>query len=323
MNTMIKVGIVGVGAMGINHARVLYELSQQGIVELVGVADINYERALVVAKRFNISAYNNHRELMSRVDAAIIAVPTKVHKEITVEFIKAGIHVLIEKPIADTIENAKEIIKVAEKASVVVAIGHIERFNPAVVKLKEIIDKGLLGEVITMTARRVGPFVSRVSDVSILVDLAVHDIDVMRYLVNSNVIKVYARGRKIRGDSLAEDYGLVVLTFENNADGLVETNRLTPHKVRELIVVGTKSIAYLDYIEQKLTLYDEEWVKEAKIVKEEPLKLELLDFIEAVSRRRKPKVTALDGLYALKIAEEALRSIRVGQAVQLEHNFIH
>ncbi|MEM1525975.1 MAG: Gfo/Idh/MocA family oxidoreductase [Ignisphaera sp.] len=320
---MIKVGIVGVGAMGINHARVLYELSQQGIVELVGVADINYERALVVAKRFNISAYNNHRELMSRVDAAIIAVPTKVHKEITVEFIKAGIHVLIEKPIADTIENAKEIIKVAEKASVVVAIGHIERFNPAVVKLKEIIDKGLLGEVITMTARRVGPFVSRVSDVSILVDLAVHDIDVMRYLVNSNVIKVYARGRKIRGDSLAEDYGLVVLTFENNADGLVETNRLTPHKVRELIVVGTKSIAYLDYIEQKLTLYDEEWVKEAKIVKEEPLKLELLDFIEAVSRRRKPKVTALDGLYALKIAEEALRSIRVGQAVQLEHNFIH
>jgi len=323
VNTMIKVGIVGVGAMGINHARVLYELSQQGIVELVGVADINYERALVVAKRFNISAYNNHRELMSRVDAAIIAVPTKVHKEITVEFIKAGIHVLIEKPIADTIENAKEIIKVAEKASVVVAIGHIERFNPAVVKLKEIIDKGLLGEVITMTARRVGPFVSRVSDVSILVDLAVHDIDVMRYLVNSNVIKVYARGRKIRGDSLAEDYGLVVLTFENNADGLVETNRLTPHKVRELIVVGTKSIAYLDYIEQKLTLYDEEWVKEAKIVKEEPLKLELLDFIEAVSRRRKPKVTALDGLYALKIAEEALRSIRVGQAVQLEHNFIH
>lgn len=319
---MIKVGIVGVGAMGINHARVLYELTQQGLAELVGVADINFERALLVAKRFNTNAYKNHRELMNKVDAAIIAVPTKVHKEIAVEFIKAGIHVLIEKPIADTIENAKEIIEVAEKANVVVAVGHIERFNPAVAKLKEVIDKGFLGEVITMTARRVGPFVSRVSDVSILVDLAVHDIDVMRYLVNSRVVKVYARGRKIRGDSLAEDYGLVVLTFENSADGLVETNRLTPHKVRELIVVGTKSIAYLNYLEQKLTLYNEEWIKEAKIVKEEPLKLELLDFIESISKHRKPNVTAYDGLYALKIAEEALKSIRIGQAIQLEHVFI-
>ncbi|MEM4789496.1 MAG: Gfo/Idh/MocA family oxidoreductase [Ignisphaera sp.] len=318
MNKVIKVGVVGVGAMGFNHARVLYELSQQGLAELVGVVDINYDKALLVAKRFNTNAYSNHKELMGKVDAVTIAVPTKVHKEIAVDFIKAGIHVLIEKPIADTITNAREIVEIAEKTNVIVAVGHIERFNPAVVKLKEVIDKGLLGEVITMTARRVGPFVSRVSDVSILVDLAVHDIDVMRFLINSDVVKVYARGRKIRDNSLAEDYGLIVLTFENNTDGLVETNRLTPHKVRELIVVGTKSIAYLNYLEQKLTLYDEEWIKEAKIVKEEPLKLELLDFIEAISKHRKPRVTAYDGLYALKIAEEALRSIKVGQAIKLE-----
>jgi UDP-N-acetylglucosamine 3-dehydrogenase len=317
---VIKVGVVGVGAMGSNHARVFFELSQQGLVELVGVVDINYERALQVAKKFNTKSFRDYRELVGKVDAVSIAVPTKVHKVVALDFIEAGVHVLIEKPIADNSLDAIEIIKAAEKKNVIVAVGHIERFNPAVVKLKEVIDRGLLGEIITMSAKRVGPFAPRVSDVSVLIDLAVHDIDVMRYITSSEVVKVYARGRKIRADSLAEDYGLIVLTFNNGADGLVETNRLTPYKVRELVIVGTKGIAYLNYIDQRLTLYNDEWVREAKIVKEEPLKLELLDFIEAVSRGRKPKVTVYDGFIALKIAEEAHRSIELGQAVNVKYD---
>jgi UDP-N-acetylglucosamine 3-dehydrogenase len=317
---VIKVGVVGVGAMGSNHARVFFELSQQGLVELVGVVDINYERALQVAKKFNTKSFRDYRELVGKVDAVSIAVPTKVHKVVALDFIEAGVHVLIEKPIADNSLDAIEIIKAAEKKNVIVAVGHIERFNPAVVKLKEVIDRGLLGEIITMSAKRVGPFAPRVSDVSVLIDLAVHDIDVMRYITSSEVVKVYARGRKIRVDSLAEDYGLIVLTFNNGADGLVETNRLTPYKVRELVIVGTKGIAYLNYIDQRLTLYNDEWVREAKIVKEEPLKLELLDFIEAVSRGRKPKVTVYDGFIALKIAEEAHRSIELGQAVNVKYD---
>jgi UDP-N-acetylglucosamine 3-dehydrogenase len=317
---VIKIGVVGVGAMGVNHARVFFELSQQGLVELVGVVDINYERALQVARKFNTKGFNNHRELIGRVDAVSIAVPTKVHKSVALDFIEAGIHILVEKPIADNSLDAIEIIKAAERRNITVAVGHIERFNPAVTKLKEVVDKGLLGEIITMSAKRVGPFAPRVSDVSVLIDLAVHDVDVMRYIGSSEVNKVYARGRKIRTDSLAEDYGLIVLTFNNGADGLVETNRLTPYKVRELVVVGTKGIAYLNYIDQRLTLYDNEWVREAKIVKEEPLKLELLDFIEAVSRGTKPKVTAYDGLIALKIAEEAHRSIELGQVVSVKYD---
>lgn len=305
--------------MGVNHARVLYELSQLGLVELVGVVDVVYEKALQVAKKYNTKAFNNHKDLIGKVDAVTLAVPTRIHKDIAIDFINSGVHVLIEKPIADTSSNALEIIRCAEKMKVIVAVGHIERYNPAVVKLKEVIDRGVLGDIITMSAKRVGPFASRVSDVSVLIDLAVHDIDVMRYIVNRDVIKVYARGRKIRFDSLAEDYGLIVLTFENNVDGLVETNRLTPYKVRELVVVGTKGIAYLNYIDQRLTLYDEEWIREAKIAKEEPLKLELLDFIEAVSKSRKPRVTAYDGLAALRIAEEAHRSIEIGQAVYVKY----
>jgi len=317
---MLRVGVVGVGAMGFNHARVLYELSKQDLVELVGVADVDYSRAAKAAKEFNTIAYRDYRELIGRVDAVSIAVPTKLHKDVAVEFIKAGIHVLIEKPIADTIENALEIVKAAERNRVVVAVGHIERYNPAVAKLKELVDRGALGHVITMSARRVGPFSPRVSEVSILVDLAVHDIDVMRYMVSSPVSKVYARGRRIRSDSMAEDYGLIVLTMENGVDGLVITNRLTPYKVRDLTVVGSRGIANVDYIEQRLVIYDDEFVREARIAKEEPLKLELLDFIESVSRGRSPKVTAEDGIYALKIAEEALKSIRTGQVVEVENN---
>lgn len=316
---MIKIGVVGVGVMGTNHAKVLFELSRHGLVELAGVVDIDYEKALRIAKKFNTKAFNSHKELLGKVDAAIVAVPTKVHRDIAVDLINKGIHVLIEKPIADTYTNALEIIKVAEKMNVVVAVGHIERYNPAVVKLKEVIDNGFLGNVITMSAKRVGPFTPRVSDVSVIIDLAVHDIDVMRYLVNSNVVKVYARGRKVRDESLAEDYGLIILTFENSVDGFIETNRLSPYKVRELVAVGTKSIAYLNYIDQKLTLFSGEEVKEVEIVKEEPLKLELLDFIEAITKGGKPKVTAHDSLLALKIAEEAHKSIEIGQVVYIKY----
>jgi UDP-N-acetylglucosamine 3-dehydrogenase len=130
---VIKVGVVGVGAMGSNHARVFFELSQQGLVELVGVVDINYERALQVAKKFNTKSFRDYRELVGKVDAVSIAVPTKVHKVVALDFIEAGVHVLIEKPIADNSLDAIEIIKAAEKKNVIVAVGHIERFNPAVV----------------------------------------------------------------------------------------------------------------------------------------------------------------------------------------------
>ena len=312
---MIKVGVVGVGNMGFHHARIYSQLAESGLVELVGVADINYERALSVAKTFKTKAFKDYRELLESVDAVSIATPTETHRDVALKFISAGKHVLVEKPIASNVKEALELVKKAEEKHVVLMVGHVERYNPAVVKLREIIRSGLLGKPVTITARRVGPFNPRVAKTSIIVDLAIHDIDVINSLLDSHVLSVYARSRRVHPNSSEDDYGLITLSYENQVDAVVETNRLTPYKMRSLEVVGTKGIAILNYIDQKITIYDEEWVREAIIQREEPLKLELLNFIRVVEGTDKPIVTKKQAIYALLISEAALESSRRNKLV--------
>ena len=312
---MIKVGVVGVGNMGFHHARIYSQLAESGLVELVGVADINYERALSVAKTFKTKAFKDYRELLESVDAVSIATPTETHRDVALKFISAGKHVLVEKPIASNVKEALELVKKAEEKHVVLMVGHVERYNPAVVKLREITRNGLLGKPVTITAKRVGPFNPGVAKTSIIVDLAIHDIDVINSLLNSYVLSVYARSRRVHPSSLEDDYGLITLSYENQVDAVVETNRLTPYKMRSLEVVGTKGIAILNYIDQKITIYDEEWVREAIIQREEPLKLELLNFIRVVEGIDKPIVTNKQAIYALLISEAALESSRRNKLV--------
>ncbi|CAB50074.1 UDP-N-acetylglucosamine 3-dehydrogenase [Pyrococcus abyssi] len=314
----MRVGVVGVGKMGYHHARIYSELAKEGKVELIGVADINFERAKEVAETFKTRAFKDYRELIKEgVDAVSIAVPTSLHREVTMDFIENEVSVLVEKPIAESIESAQEIIKAAKKMNVVLMVGHVERFNPAVLKLKETIERGMLGEIVTMTAKRVGPMVTRISDVGVIIDLAVHDIDVMSFLTTSRVIEVYAKARNVKHPAKVEDYALILLSFENGANGIIETNRLTPHKTRTLNVVGTEGIAYLDYINQELTLYNEEWIYKAKINKEEPLKLEIEHFLECVKEGKKPLVGGEEGLHALKVAVKALESSKKDEVVRV------
>jgi len=155
---LIKVGVIGVGNMGFHHARIYSQLAENGLVELVGVADINYELALSVAKTFKTRAFKDYRELLELVDAVSIATPTETHKDIALEFINVGKHVLVEKPITLNVNEALELTKKAEENHVVLMVGHVERFNPAVTKLREIVRTGLLGELVTIMAKRVGPF---------------------------------------------------------------------------------------------------------------------------------------------------------------------
>ncbi|WP_042698098.1 UDP-N-acetylglucosamine 3-dehydrogenase [Thermococcus sp. PK] len=314
---MLRVGVVGVGNMGFHHARIYSELAKEGKAKLVGVADANFERAKEVAEKFGTEAFGDYRKLVKEVDAVSIAVPTSLHRQVALEFIENGVHVLVEKPIAESIESAKEIIKVAEKNNVVLMVGHVERFNPAVLKLKETIDQGMLGEIVTMNAKRVGPMVVRIADVGVIIDLAVHDIDVMSFLADSRVKEVYAKARNVKHPAKVEDYALILLGFEKDVDGVIETNRLTPHKTRTLNVVGTDGIAYLDYINQSLTLYDDKWVREAKIEKKEPLRLELEHFIECVKEGKKPLVGGKEGLHALEVAVKALESSAKDEVVKL------
>ncbi|ADT84902.1 UDP-N-acetylglucosamine 3-dehydrogenase [Thermococcus barophilus] len=312
---MLRVGVVGVGNMGRHHARVYSELAEEGKVEFIGVADANFKRAKEIAGQYKIRAFQDYRELMSKVDAVSIAVPTSLHKQIALDFIEKGINILVEKPIAESIESAQEIIKAAKANNVVLMVGHIERFNPAVLKLREILRDGALGEIVTLMAKRVGPFPPQIKDVGVIIDLAVHDIDVMSFLLGEQVKEVYAKAGSAKNPLELEDYAVMVLTFES-ATGIVETNWLTPHKVRKLSVVGTEGIAELDYINQELTLYNHEWIRKAKIQKREPLRNEIEHFVECIEKGVEPIVSGRDGLHALKVAIMALESAKEGKIIK-------
>lgn len=271
---MIKIGVIGAGVMGGHHIRNLASMN----IELVGISDIDKKRITELSNTYNTKGFLDYRELIKEdLDAAVVAVPTKLHKEVCNDLIKNGIDVLVEKPIADSIENAKEIIDNAKKFDVKLSVGHIERFNPAIQKLKELIKNDTLGKIVTMSSKRVGPYNPRIRDVGIIIDLGVHDIDIMSFLLEEKVKTVYATGGKRM--HLFEDYATILMTFGNSCTGLINTNWHTPHKVRSLTIVADKGIAEVDYIDQKLVLYDKEWEKDAKIEKKEPLSIELECFI--------------------------------------------
>jgi len=204
----------------------------------------------------------------------------------------------------------------ANDAGVRLMVGHIERYNPAVARLKEIIDSGLLGEIVSMSARRVGPHNPRIRDVGIIMDLGVHDIDTISYLYNEKAESVYA----IAGNGLQdshENHAGILMRFGKNRAGIIDVNWLTPHKVRGLTAVGTEGVAYLDYISQTVELHDGDWVRSAKVEEKEPLVNELEYFIETVGNRRE-RIFEDDGRYVLKTALAAIQSYREGRLVGVE-----
>ncbi|HNZ59863.1 MAG: putative oxidoreductase [Candidatus Methanofastidiosum methylothiophilum] len=300
---MIKIGVIGAGVMGGHHIRNLASMN----VELVGISDIDKKRISELSNTYNTKGFLDYKELINEgLDAAVVAVPTKLHKEVCDDLIENGVDVLVEKPIADSIENAKEIIDNAKKFNVKLSVGHIERFNPAIQKLKELIKNDTLGKIVTMSSKRVGPYNPRIRDVGIIIDLGVHDIDIMSFLLEEKVKTVYATGGKRM--HLFEDYATILMTFGNSCTGLINTNWHTPHKVRSLTIVADKGIAEVDYIDQKLVLYDKEWEKDAKIEKREPLSIELECFIKYLKKDIAPPVSGEEGLHALEVAISAIDS---------------
>jgi UDP-N-acetylglucosamine 3-dehydrogenase len=309
-----KVGVIGTGSMGQNHVRVYAKIQD---VDLVGIADINKERVSELAKEYKTRAYTDYEDLVDEnLDAVSIAVPTTLHRKITLEVIQRGINVVIEKPIADTVEGANEIIKCAQQNGVKLMVGHIERFNPAIMKLKELIDRGELGDIISMSAKRVGPYNPKVRDVGIIVDLGTHDIDIMSYLCGERITEIYAlAGNAIHG---CEDHAIIVLSFSHDSSGVIDINWLTPGKIRNLMVVGSKGVAEVDYIQANLRVFDREWVRDAKIEKEEPLKLELQHFIECIRKDKQPLVSGETAKYALEVALAAVESYETGKVYEIK-----
>jgi len=324
----MRVGVIGVGAMGQNHVRVLSE-----IADLAGIADPDVKVGGAVSNRFNVSYFTDHKALLKEdLDAVCVCVPTEHHERVALDAIGSGVGILVEKPLADTSEAGERIVEAAARAGVVLAVGHIERHNPAIAVVKRHLDEGQYGDLVTVTARRVSSFPGRVRDIGVVMDLGIHDIDVLRYLVGSPVEGVFALGgRKVH--ERFEDHANVLLRFHNGVHGFIEVNWLTPMKVRRLALTCLKNFVEVDYTDQSITvssstlgtldpynLYQiplEHHTQKIQVRREEPLKRELEDFLNAVKGKRKPLVTGEDALETLRVAEAATESHRKGKLVQL------
>lgn len=300
---IMKVGVVGVGNMGQNHARVY---SGMNGCELAGIADSDVVRAEKIAQTYGTKAFTDYKDLINEgIEAVSIVVPTVLHKQVASFFIKNGVDCLVEKPIAPNLEEGKELVALAKDKQRKLMIGQIERFNPVVQKAKSIIEEGVLGDILIISTRRVGPYSPRINDIGIIVDLATHDIDVARYLTGREPQKIYSKYGSIK--HFKEDHAILLLDFGGSA-ACIEVNWFTPHKVRTAVITGTKGIAYLDYIDQNLTVYNSEWKMEPKIDKEEPLRRELEHFIGCITNGKEPLVTGEEGLKTLEVALKSLQA---------------
>ncbi|WP_321430926.1 UDP-N-acetylglucosamine 3-dehydrogenase [uncultured Methanolobus sp.] len=311
---MLKVGVIGAGAMGKNHIRIYSEMPD---VELAGISDIDKDLVESLAQQYDTKAYTDYKEMLtSGLDAVSIVVPTKMHRQVATDAIESGAHVLVEKPIADTVENANAIIDKAKENDRLVMVGHIERFNPAVIKLKEIINSGLLGKIVSISTTRVGPYNPRIRDVGVILDIGVHDIDVISYLYGRDVNQVYAvAGADIHS---FEDHATIHMRYDHEFSGLVEVNWLTPHKVRKLTAVGVEGVAYLDYIDQTVELHDSDWVRKAKVENKEPLRNELEYFIDCINNGKQPNPSGTDGKHALKVSLAAISSYKEAKMIEIK-----
>lgn len=329
----MNVAVIGIGAMGKNHARVYSELSN---VNLVSVCDADSVSGKEIADKFNAKYYEDCESMLNneKIDAVSICVPTKLHKKIALSCIKRNVNILIEKPIASSVEEAEQIIEEAEKNNVKVMVGHIERFNPIVMELKKRIKNNELGKIFMVKSERFSPFPKRVVDVGVTIDLSVHDVDIMHHLLESKIKSVYCvNSQKIH--SSHEDLMTSILNFTNGAIGTTSCNWVTPKIVRELTIIGEKGMFKADYLTQELILFKNEftdkyidWEKkklnvvqgesmEIKVEKKEPLKNELESFVSYVSSGNSSPISGEAGKESLKVALKLLESSKTNEVIDL------
>lgn len=303
----VKVGIVGVGHLGSIHAKVYSKLKD---VDLTGVCDCNLERALEIGKKYHVKSYANYEDLFGKVDAASIVVPTSLHYSVAKEFLNHGIHVLIEKPITKTLQEADELIEIAKKNNLIIQVGHVERFNAAVLALEHVLKNPKFLE-----CQRLGPFHKRVEDVGVVLDLMIHDIDIVLGLIQKEVVNIEAVG--LSTISNHEDAANVRLIFENGTIADITASRVTKDVVRKIRIFQEDSYISLDYVNQELTLFKKTGKKiqkdKIKIKKTEPLNEELGSFIECVSTGKKPVVSGIEGRRALAVALAILEKIKASR----------
>ncbi len=293
---MINVAVIGVGSIGRHHARIFSGIDG---VRLVAVVDSDKDRLAEIAAKYNCSAVSNYRDIINKIDAVSIAVPTTLHHDIALDFLKNGRHVLVEKPITTTTEQADILIDEARQRGLILQVGHLERFNSGVAEISSMVIKPRFIE-----SRRLSPFLGRGIDVDVTLDLMIHDIDIILSLVDSDIVDLRATGARVFTDRI--DVANAWIEFENGCIAQTVSSRVAKNKERSLKVFQKDAFLNLDYQSQQISCYCR---KDGKIDQEvrapvimEPLKAELISFIDCIGNGSRPLVSGKEGKEALEIA---------------------
>ena len=302
----LRVGVVGVGVMGANHARVLADLAG---VSLVGIADSDAKQRALVSEALGCAGHADVEALIAGgVDAITIAAPTHLHRDLALTCIRHGVHILVEKPIASSVEEGRAIISAAERADVTLMVGHVERFNPAVEAIKNAIREE---DILSIAITRVGPFPPRMSNVGVVIDLAVHDIDLIRWFTDSDIVEVQPQ----LSNAVAEREDIALLQFRTASGVLahINTNWLTPFKARSVTVATRKKYIMGDLLTRQVTecfgfqpdgSYS---MRHLSVGHAEPLRAELQAFVSAIQLGEQPAVTGEEGVASLEIGRASCR----------------
>ncbi len=307
-NEQVPVAVIGAGHLGSRHARIYASLPQ---AKLVGVADIDEERACRVGDEYDVAAVTDYRQLIPSIRAASVAVPTVDHHSIALDLIKAGVEVLVEKPIATTEKQARELVEAAGAAGRVLAVGHTERYNPAVRAVLE-----LSGDPRFIEVHRLGAFTARSLDIDAVLDLMIHDLDIVATLLSSEVASIDAVGVPVLTERV--DIANARIRFDSGCVANLTASRISQGKVRKLRVWERERYVSVDYFNQEALCYQlnrrqgqvpEIQQRALTVERQEPLKLELVDFLDAVRERRRPEVSGEDGLRALQLATRVIAAM--------------
>lgn len=307
----VRVAVVGTGNMGVNHVRTYSQMPQ---VELVGVCDIDELRGHALAKKYHTQYFSDYRELFDKVQAVNIVVPTSLHYPLAKAFLERDVHVLVEKPITVDIPQAERLVSLAKKRNLVLQVGHLERFNPAVALMKQMVKRPLYVE-----AHRLANPMRRNTDVGVIWDLMIHDLDILLNLVDDTVEEVTALGRSLYSEH--EDFANVQVLFRNGCLANLVASRMSGEKLRNLCVVEQEGDSVrtlsLDFIQQTLAILTPDNERHTNppeylpIKKQQPLQLELEHFAECVVSNRTPLVSGEDGKRALELAINVAKNIKI------------
>jgi len=297
----IRVGIIGVGYLGTQHARILSYLEE---AELEAVADIDFQKALQIGNRHGVRYFQNYEEMIDDIDAAVVATDTSAHFSVSMRLLKQGKHVLVEKPITATVEQGEQLVEAAAKNNLIFQVGHLERFNPAVEAVENMISEPKFIEV-----QRLGSFSARSLDIDVVLDLMIHDLDIILALIKDEVVAIKSSGIHVVSEKI--DIANARLEFKSGCVATLTASRVHQGKVRKLRIFEPTSYYSIDYIDQEVKVFPLDGrqtdIKTLKIQKEEPLKKELKNFLDCIEAGKNTKVTGVEALRALRLAYNVIR----------------